>query len=155
MWSFHVSFVLFLVILTSIASAQMISNDKDCSNGYETAAYEIVKNVLASKITSVDHELRKLSDRCAQKACDLDSSMQFIQTQKMLWLKDEVQKIKEKILNKLNKDLKVFKSAVENKLSAKDVQLSLRMTRLTETISNMTREINSLESSNIGQNTRL
>lgn len=81
--------------------------------------------------------------------------MQFIQTQKMLWLKDEVQKIKEKILNKLNKDLKVFKSAVENKLSAKDVQLSLRMTRLTETILNMTREINSLESSNIGQNTRL
>ena len=155
MWSFHVSFVLFLVILTSIASAQMISNDNDCSNGYETAAYEIVKNVLASKITSVDHELRKLSDRCAQKACDLDSSMQFIQTQKMLWLKDELQKIKEKILNKLNKDLKVFKSAVENKLSAKDVQLSLRMTRLTETISNMTREINSLESSNIGQNTRL
>lgn len=155
MWSFHVSFVLFLVIVTSIASAQMISNDKDCSNGYKTAAYEIVKNVLASKITSVDHELRKLSDRCAQKACDLDSSMQFIQTQKMLWSKDEVQKIKEKILNKLNKDLKVFKSAVENKLSAKDVQLSLRMTRLTETISNMTREINSLESSNIGQNTRL
>lgn len=81
--------------------------------------------------------------------------MQFIQTQKMLWLKDEVQKIKENILNKLNKDLKVFKSAVENKLSAKDVQLSLRMTRLTETILNMTREINSLESSNIGQNTRL
>lgn len=157
MWSFHVSFVLFLVIVTSIASAQMISNDKDCSNGYKTAAYEIVKNVLASKITSssIDHELRKLSDRCAQKACDLDSSMLFNQTQKMLWLKDEVQKIKEKILNKLNKDLKVFKCAVENKLSAKDVQLSLRMTRLTETISNMTREINSLESSNIGQNTRL
>ena len=155
MWSFHVSFVLFLVILTSIASAQMISNDKDCSNRYETAAYEIVKNVFASKFTSIDHELRKLSDRCAQKACDLDSSMLFNQTQKMLWLKDEVQKIKEKVLNKLNKDLKVFKSAVENKLSAKDVQLSLRMTRLTETISNMTREINSLESSNIGQNTRL
>ena len=107
-------FVLFITLFTSIGSAQIISNNPDCSVVYETTIYEIVKNVFASKFISIDDKFRKLSDQCAQKPSDTDSSTLFNQTETLLSLKDEIQKIKEKVFNELNQNLEMSKGNSRN-----------------------------------------
>ena len=114
MWRFHYLFVLFIALFISIGSAQIISNNQDCSMVYETTIYEIVKNVFASKFISIDDKLRKLSDQCAQKPSDTDSSTLFNQTETLLSLEDEIQKIKEKVFNELNQNLEMSKGNSRN-----------------------------------------